>query len=85
MTIAKPVANEVPVTTVARLPLLTPRERAIAERVARGERNKQIALDLGLAEGTVKLHISHVFRKLGIANRVLLSRLLAETPPDSRD
>ena len=57
--------------------LLSPREREIAEWVSRGARNKEIAWELGLAEGTVKLHISRAFKKLGVGNRVGLSRLLA--------
>jgi two-component system nitrate/nitrite response regulator NarL len=59
---------------------LSPRERDVAERVARGARNKEIAWELGLAEGTVKLHISRAFRKLGVSNRVGLSRLAATVP-----
>lgn len=57
--------------------LLSRREREIAQLVARGARNKEIAWELGLAEGTVKLHISRTFRKLGVGNRVELCRLLA--------
>jgi DNA-binding NarL/FixJ family response regulator len=60
--------------------LLSPRERKIAERVARGARNKEIAWELGLAEGTVKLHISNAFKKLGIRNRVGLARMVAASP-----
>jgi DNA-binding NarL/FixJ family response regulator len=60
--------------------LLSPRERKIAERVARGARNKEIAWELGLAEGTVKLHISNAFKKLGIGNRVGLARMIAASP-----
>lgn len=56
---------------------LSRREREIAEMVARGARNKEIAFRLGLSEGTVKLHISRAFRKLRVGNRVGLSRLFA--------
>jgi two-component system, NarL family, response regulator len=59
---------------------LSRREREIAERVARGARNKEIAWELGLAEGTVKLHISNAFKKLGIGNRVGLARMIAASP-----
>ena len=61
-----------------RLATLTPREREVAEWVARGVRNKQIAWQLGVAEGTVKLHISRAFRKLGVDTRVGLSRALSK-------
>lgn len=60
--------------------LLSPREREIAERVARGARNKEIAWELGLAEGTVKLHISNAFKKLGVGNRVGLAQKIASSP-----
>ncbi|HEV2302968.1 MAG TPA: response regulator transcription factor [Stellaceae bacterium] len=58
---------------------LSPREREVAELVARGERNKEIAWQLGLAEGTVKLYIFRAYRKLGVSNRVGLSRVIAGT------
>ena len=57
---------------------LTPREREVAELVASGARNKQIAWKLGVAEGTVKLHITRAFRKLGVDSRVGLARVLVE-------
>jgi two-component system, NarL family, nitrate/nitrite response regulator NarL len=59
---------------------LSPRERDVATRVARGARNKEIAWELGLAEGTVKLYISRAFRKLGVRNRVGLSRAAGSLP-----
>jgi two-component system nitrate/nitrite response regulator NarL len=65
-------------TATAATAALTNRERQIAELVARGARNKQIAWQLGVAEGTVKLHISRAFRKLRVDNRVGLSRVLGE-------
>jgi DNA-binding NarL/FixJ family response regulator len=50
-------------------PSLTPRERAVLERMARGLGNKQIAATLGISERTVKFHVSSLFTKLGAANR----------------
>ena len=50
-------------------PSLTPRERAVLEQVARGLGNKQIAAQLGIAERTVKFHVSSLFAKLGAGNR----------------
>jgi len=50
--------------------LLSPREREVAERVAMGARNKEIAWQLGISEGTVKLHLVRAYRKLRVDNRV---------------
>jgi DNA-binding NarL/FixJ family response regulator len=52
-----------------RLDLLTVREAEILDLVARGRRNKSIARELGLSEHTVKLHVHHIFGKLGVRNR----------------
>lgn len=49
---------------------LTHRQLLVLERMARGESNKQIACNLYIAETTVKGHVSAVFRKLGVHNRV---------------
>jgi NarL family two-component system response regulator YdfI len=49
--------------------LLTARERAILERVARGERNKEIAAALGITERTVKAHLASIYNKLGVDSR----------------
>ena len=45
---------------------LTPRERQVFERVARGRLNKQIAHELGSTERTVKAHRRNLMEKLGI-------------------
>lgn len=52
---------------------LTPRETEIAERVAAGFQNKEIAEKLGIADGTVRIHVHNIFKKLGIQNRVELA------------
>lgn len=57
---------------------LTAREKAIALLVAGGKSNKRIALELGIAESTVKLHLYSAFRKLGVTNRVQLSNFARE-------
>jgi DNA-binding NarL/FixJ family response regulator len=51
---------------------LTPREREIVAMVAQGLRNRVIAERLGISEGTVKLHLHHVYEKLDLSGRVEL-------------
>jgi two-component system, NarL family, nitrate/nitrite response regulator NarL len=55
---------------------LSPREREIAQWAAAGARNKEIAWQLGISEGTVKLHLFRAYRKLRVANRVGLALAL---------
>jgi two-component system, NarL family, nitrate/nitrite response regulator NarL len=54
---------------------LTPRERAISGLVAQGKRNRQIGDELGIAEGTVKVHLHRIYEKLGVGNRTELAML----------
>jgi FixJ family two-component response regulator len=49
---------------MARLALLSAREREVLERVVQGRLNKQIAFDLGIAEKTVKAHRGRVMEKM---------------------
>lgn len=49
---------------------LSPRERQILEHIARGASNKTIARALDIAETTVKVHVQHILRKLGLSSRV---------------
>ena len=50
-------------------PPLTGREQEVLDLIARGYANKRIALELGIAEKTVKTHVGHVLAKLGVADR----------------
>ncbi len=64
--LAEPVAGAVP---------LTPRETDVVRLVAQGRRNKEIARDLGISEGTVKMHLHNLYEKLGVSSRTELAIL----------
>ena len=51
-------------------PALTPREEEVLSEIARGASNKDIARTLSIAETTVKIHVQHILRKLGLSSRV---------------
>jgi DNA-binding NarL/FixJ family response regulator len=59
---------------------LTSREADIAHRISRGLRNKEIARELHLSEGTVKVHLHHIYQKLHLRGRMQLALWLAEAP-----
>jgi DNA-binding NarL/FixJ family response regulator len=48
---------------------LTSRESQVTELVQRGFKNKDIAANLGISTGTVKIHLKHIFEKTGIRGR----------------
>jgi len=52
---------------------LTPREIDVAQRAALGHSNQQIAQDLDISERTVRAHLSSVFSKLNISDRLTLA------------
>jgi two-component system nitrate/nitrite response regulator NarL len=54
-------------------PKLTSRQREIINLVSEGLTNKQIARRLGIAEGTIKVHLHVIFKTIGIANRTELA------------
>lgn len=53
---------------------LTDREVEVLQLLAQGKANKQIALQLGISQHTVKFHISGIYTKLGVANRTAAVR-----------
>lgn len=59
-----------------RLAALTEREREVALAIAQGASNKEIARQLGLTERTVKAHLSAVFEKFAVRDRLQLALLL---------
>ncbi len=54
---------------------LSPRERQVFERVAAGQANKSVAIDLGVSERTVEIHRSHVMKKMRVRSLADLVRL----------
>jgi len=52
---------------------MTERELQVADGVTRGLRNKEIARELHISEGTVKSHLNSVFRKRGLKGRIALA------------
>lgn len=48
---------------------LTPREQQVMELVEQGFKNREIAVELGIRPGTVKIHLKHVFEKTGVHGR----------------
>ncbi|MCH7342342.1 response regulator [Pelomonas sp. CA6] len=73
---ASAVPPDAPATDSAaneQLASLSPRERDILREVVRGSSNKEIARTLGIAETTVKIHVQHVLRKLGLNSRVQMA------------
>jgi DNA-binding NarL/FixJ family response regulator len=62
-----PVARIMPHTT--NLECLTPREREVADLIACGYSNQQIAEMLVVTRGTVANHVAHILAKVGVANR----------------
>jgi DNA-binding NarL/FixJ family response regulator len=59
--------GQLPVTPVDKL--LSSRQREIFDLIVVGQSNKEIARNLGLGEGTVKIHVAKLFDKLGVRHR----------------
>jgi two-component system NarL family response regulator len=57
---------------------LTDRERDVLELVVRGRRNREIADQLGITEGTVKTHVANILLKLGVTGRAESVRVAIE-------
>jgi len=68
---------------------LTPREREIADLVAQGKSNKDIANTLVIAQRTAETHVEHILAKLGFTSRTQIAAWVAagatqRTQPRSR-
>jgi DNA-binding NarL/FixJ family response regulator len=68
---------------------LTPRQLAVLRELGLGKQNKMIAYELHMSEGTVKVHIKHIMRKLHASNRteavLILQRRLRDDPAVEAD
>jgi two-component system nitrate/nitrite response regulator NarL len=52
---------------------LTPREKEVVHLICRGMKNRQIAENLQITPGTVKVHLMHIFEKTGLKDRLALA------------
>jgi DNA-binding NarL/FixJ family response regulator len=59
------------------LATLTERQREVATLACQGLSNRQIADNLGLSEGTVKIHLHAIYGQLGVPSRTMLMAALA--------
>jgi DNA-binding NarL/FixJ family response regulator len=73
---AEPEAHERARAARAALAGLTERERDVAEGIARGRSNAEIAAELFMGVPTVKTHVGRLFTKLGVENRVQVAILV---------
>jgi len=64
---------------------LTPREQEILCHLAAGQSNKAIARELGISDGTVKLHVKAILRKLAVHSRVEAAVMAVEQGLCARD
>lgn len=79
-TSANAAAPEPPRANVAHHEELTARQKEVLSLLAAGKSNKQIAWELGISEGTVKVHVNAAFRVLGVHNRVNATTALLGLP-----
>jgi two-component system nitrate/nitrite response regulator NarL len=58
---------------------LTPRETEVTRLVITGLSNKEIGMQMQLSEGTVKIHLHNIFRKLKVSNRTALATMMVSS------
>jgi DNA-binding NarL/FixJ family response regulator len=74
------VLEKVEADAASRVATLTPQQFRVLSMVSAGLLNKQIAVELGVSEATVKAHMTAIMQKLGVVNRtqaVLCAQRLA--------
>ena len=81
------LTHTAPSSLAERIGLLTTREREIVSLVGQGLKNREIADRLGIAEKTIKGHLTNIFLKLGVQARLELALLAIRThlTPTRRD
>lgn len=75
--LAKALKNELS-NTEPSFDILTNREKQVACQIASGYSNKVIARELGISDGTVKLHVKSILKKLTLSSRVAVAVLVTE-------
>jgi DNA-binding NarL/FixJ family response regulator len=63
---------------------LSARQKGVLELLSRGDTNKVIARQLGMREGTVKVHVRQIMRKFGVTNRTQVAVVCANGRPGRR-
>jgi DNA-binding NarL/FixJ family response regulator len=81
MALARKAGLDVP-RSKERTELLSPRELEIHELVAQGLTNQEIARLLFISPSTAKVHVHHVFEKLGVRSRIEAARLWQAAEPE---
>lgn len=77
--LAEPTNNTQASSAVALEPVrLTRREREVVRLIARGLTNRQIAVELDIADRTVDTHVTNIFKKLGVSSRVKVAAWAVE-------
>ncbi|MFC4173472.1 LuxR C-terminal-related transcriptional regulator [Microvirga sp. GCM10011540] len=78
------IAEEPPAAPHEPVHALTPRQQNVLDLLIQGKSNKEIALALGLGEGTVKIHMAAIFRYFGVNNRAAAAVAGARPYPNRR-
>ena len=85
MIIEEKMSNKINLNDIRREFKLTRRETDVLRRVVDGLKNAEIAFDIEISEQTIKDHLSNIYIKTGVENRMALMRKLLQIsgiPPD---
>ena len=73
-----------PTPALTRREILSAREEQVLRLITQGLPNKQIGARLGIAERTVKVHVGHLFRRIGVGDRTSAAMWARDNLPDER-